>query len=230
MITLKDHQVIPIEFMKNHRGLLLYHSTGSGKSLTALFSMYQFPNEIIIIGPKSSKKAFMDNIKISELDPSRVTFYTYTKIKKILEDKITFFKNKTVIVDEAHILRNSTMYNLYIASALQLATKILLLTATPVVNYMNDLIVLINIVKGDDVLPSDRKLFDQMFYNEEKMELINSDILYERIKNTISYYKIDDTVNYPTSTNHYIDVVMSWQQIEEYIYYIKKIIYKMSFT
>lgn len=226
MIQLKKHQIIPIEFMKYNRGLLLYHSTGTGKTLTALYSMYQFLNEIIIIGPKSSRKTFVDNIKRAELDSNRVTFYTYAKIKKILEEKITFFKDKSVIVDETHILRNATMYNLYISSALQLAFKVILLTATPIVNYMNDLAVLVNIIKGEDVLPTDRKLFDQMFYDEEKMELINENILFERIKNTISYYKIDDTENYPTSTSHYMEVVFSWDMIEEYIYYIKKIIYE----
>lgn len=225
MIQLKQHQIKPIEFMKFNRGLLLFHSTGTGKTITALYSMYQFPNEIIIIGPKSSNKTFIDNIKKAELDPSKITFYTYAKIKKILEENISFFKNKSVIVDEAHTIRTQNMYNLYISSALQLATKVILLTATPVVNYMNDLAVLVNIIKGEDVLPTDRKLFDQMFYDEEEMQLVNVNILFDRIKNTISYYKIDDTENYPTSTTHYMDVVISWQQLEEYIYYIKKIIY-----
>ena len=77
------------------------------------------------------------------------------------------------------------------------------MTATPVINYLNDLSVLVNIVKGEDVLPTDRKLFDQMFYDEEKMGLINENILFEKIKNTISYYKIENDVNYPSSTIHY---------------------------
>lgn len=226
MIQLKKHQIIPIEFMKTHRGLLLYHSTGAGKTLTALYAMYQFPNDIIIVGPKSSKKTFVDNISRAELDGSRAVFYTYAKIKKILEENITLFKNKLVIVDEAHQIRNANMYNLYIASALQLAFKVILLSATPVINYMNDLSVLVNIVKGEDVLPTDRKLFAQMFYDEEEMKLVNENILFERIKNTISYYKIDDTENYPSSTTHYMEVTMNWQQIDEYIYYLKKIIYE----
>lgn len=107
-----------------------------------------------------------------------------------------------------------------------LASKVILLTATPVVNYLNDLSVLVNIVQGDDVLPTERKLFDQMFYDEEKMVLINEKILFEKIKNTISYYKIDDIVNYPSSTVIYEDVEMSHDQINEYVYYVKKIIYE----
>lgn len=226
MIELKDHQKKPIEFMKKNRGLLLYHSTGSGKTLTALYSIYQFTNEIIIIGTKSSSKTFNDNIEKAAMDKTRFTFYTYSKIKKILETNITFFKNKSVIMDEAHNIRNENMYNLYIASALVLASKVILLTATPVVNYINDLSVLVNIIKGEDVLPTDRKLFDQMYYDDEKMILINKDHLKKIIVNTISYYKNIDTINYPLVDYHYENVVMSHEQINEYIYYIKKIIYE----
>ena len=224
-ITLKPHQKIPIAFMKNHHGLILYHSTGSGKTLTALFAMYQFKNDIIIIGTKSSKKTFTDNIVKAGLDDKRFIFFTYTKIKKLLEDKITIFKDKSVIVDEAHNLRNENMYNLYVVSALQLAYKVILLTATPVVNYLNDLSVLINIVQQHDVLPTDRQLFDQMYYDDERMILINKKILFDKMKNTISYYKINDDINYPTTTTHYMEVEMSHQQIDEYIYYIRKILY-----
>ena len=82
-IDLKDHQLIPIKYIKEptNRGLLLYHSTGSGKTITALIAMYQFDKNIIIIGPKSSKKAFFDDIKKLDLDLSRFKFYTFTKIK-----------------------------------------------------------------------------------------------------------------------------------------------------
>ena len=225
-IVLKRHQKIPIEFIKYNRGLIIYHSTGSGKTLTALYAAYQFKYEIIIIGTKSSKKTFIDNMKKAGLETNRFSFFTYTKIKKLLEDKITIFKNKTVIVDEAHNLRNENMYNLYVVSALQIASKVILLTATPVVNYLNDLSVLVNIVKGEDVLPTDRNLFDQMFYDEEKMILINQKILFDKIKNTISYYKIDDDINYPKTTFHYIEIEMNHEQIDEYIYYVKKVLYE----
>lgn len=226
MIELKPYQKIPIEFMKHNRGIILYHSTGSGKTITALYSVYNEPYDIIIIGNKSSKKTFTDNIQKSNLEQSKFTFYTYAKIKKILETNITIFKNKSVIIDEAHTLRNENMYNLYISSSLMFASKIILLTATPVVNYLNDLSVLVNIVKGEDILPTERKLFDQMFYDDEKMTLINEKILFDKLKNTISYYKATDTDNYPSSTTHYIEVEMSHAQINEYIYYVKKILYE----
>ena len=225
-IELKPHQLIPIKFMKYNRGLILYHQTGSGKTLTALYSLYKFHYDIIIVGTKSSKKTFVDNIAKAEMEPSRFTFYTYTKIKKKLEDDIKIFKNCSVIIDEAHNLRSENMHNLYIISALALAVKIILLTATPVVNYLNDLAVLVNIIRREDVLPTDRKLFDQMFYDEDRMVLLNSKILFDKIKNTVSYYKTARDINYPSSTMEYIEVEMGHEQIDEYIYYVKKIIFE----
>lgn len=226
MIKLKDHQIAPIKFMKINRGILLYHSTGSGKTLTALYALYEFKYDIIIIGTKSSRKTFVDNIEKAEMDKTKFSFYTFSKIKKILQDDITFFSDKSVIVDEAHNIRNENMYNLYIANALIAAPKVILLTATPVINYMNDLSVLINIVKGEEVLPTDRKLFEQMFYDEENTEIINKEFLLQRLKNSVSYYQMKDDINYPASKIHYKNVVMSHEQVDEYKYYIKKIIYE----
>ena len=225
-IELKSYQKLPVEFMKDHRGLILFFSTGAGKTLTALYSVYQFENEIIIIGTKSSRKTFTDNIRLANMLPSRFTFYTYAKIKLILHDNVTIFKNKSVIVDEAHNLRSENVNNLYIVSALTLAYKVILLTATPVVNYLNDLSVLVNIVKGEEVLPTEKNLFNQMFFDEEKMALINEDILFNKLKNTISYYKMVDDVNYPTSTTYYMEVEMNHAQLDEYVYYVKKIIFE----
>ena len=224
-LKLYEHQLVPIEFLKTHDGLILYHSTGSGKTLTALYAAYQFPYDIIIIGTKSARKTFTDNISKAGLNPARFTFYTFTKVKKTLETTITFFKGSSVIVDEAHNIRSENMYNMYIAAALNLASKVILLTATPVINYLNDLSVLVNIIRKSDVLPTERKLFEQMFYDPDQGILVNTPILFNKLLNTISYYRAESDSNYPTSTTLYRDVTMNHAQLDEYTYYLRKVIY-----
>lgn len=226
MIELKPHQKLPIKFMKTNRALLLFHSVGSGKTLTALYAMYQFDLDIIIVGDKGSKNTFVENIKKANLNFDRFNFYTYSKIKKLVEDDVTFFKNKSVILDEAHRIRTENMRNMYLSSALLLASKIMLLTATPVINYLNDLSVLINIVRGEDVLPTEKKLFDQLFYDDENKTIINSSILFSRLKNTLSYYMAPISEDYPIFHTHYIQIEMNHEQVDEYAYYIRKIIYE----
>lgn len=226
-IVLKKHQKLPVEFMKNNRGLLLYHSTGSGKTLTALYSMYQFDKPIIIIGPKSSRKAFTDNINKANLDIDRVTFFTYTKMKMLLDKNIELLSNTCVILDEAHHLRSETSKNLLVISALDFAYKVILLTATPIINYPNDLAVLINIVKNKSVLPTDVGLFNSLYYDDVEFRLKNTDIFQNKIKDAISYYKMKDDENYPKSEVIIKDVVMNNEQLDEYIHYVKKFIYDL---
>ncbi len=225
-IKLKPHQLIPIKFLKNNRSVILYHSTGSGKTITALKSVYQFDKDIIIIGPKSSRKAFFDEMDKFDLNPLRVTFYTYAKIKLILESELDILTDKCVIVDEAHNLRNETTNNLTVITALTFAHKVVLMTATPVINYMNDMAVLINIARNQDVLPTDRNLFNHMFYNEEEFKIMNEDNLLSKMKNCISYYKNADNIeDYPKFDVEYISLEMNKEQIEEYILYVKKYLY-----
>lgn len=229
-IKLKKHQLIPIEFMKKNRALLLYHGTGTGKTFTALFAMYQFKNEIVIIGPKNSKKTFVDHMEKAKMDRSRFTFYSFQKIKKLLEEDVTLLKQKSVIIDEAHNLRTENLHNLYIASSLSLAHKFILLTATPVINGLHDLSVLINMVKNDNTLPTERELFKQMFYDEDSRKIINEQVLLSKLRNCISYYYQTDKENYPDYTEHYEEVEMSPIQLTEYVNYVKKIIYEDKIT
>lgn len=226
-VKLKHHQVIPIEYMKTNRALLLYHSTGSGKTITALYAMYQFPENIIIIGPKSSKKAFFDDIKKLEYDSSRIKFYTYTKLKKLIkETNIDILSEFSVILDEAHALRNETMDNMMVISALELVKRMILLTATPVINYLNDLSVLVNIMKNRAVLPTDVRTFNASYYDETNGIITNKDVLTEKLKDCISYYdRKKEHEDYPETDTMYIDVDMNDQQLEEYRSYLKKFLY-----
>jgi superfamily II DNA or RNA helicase len=223
---LKKHQILPYEYMKKNRGLLLFHSTGSGKTVTALYSMYHFKNNIVIIGPKSSKKAFKSDIKKFKMDKNRCVFYTFSKIKRLIkENNIDLLDGLSVIVDEAHNLRNETVDNMLIISALELADKIILMTATPVINYLNDLSVLINIVKNKVVLPTDIGSFNAAYYDKENFKIINSEILKEKLKNCISYYKTNnDNSDFPEYTTIYKYVEMNNAQLDQYSHYIRKYI------
>jgi len=224
-IEFKPHQLIPIEFMKTHYGLLLFHSTGSGKTITALASLYNCGKKIIIIGPKSSRKAFVDNIKKLNYDETKFEFYSYQKMKNIINEKIDFLANYCVIIDEAHHLRNETRDNMFLADALSLSHKIILLTATPVINYLNDISTLINIVKKSDVLPTERRLFDFLYFDENTMQILNEHLLKDKFKNCISFYEQSNNADYPKSTVHVEKVIMTKNQLNKYAIYLLKIIY-----
>jgi len=224
-IKLKKHQILPIDFIKHNFGLILFHSTGSGKTITALTALYQFPNDIIIIGPKSSKKAFYDEINKLEYNKEKFSFYTYHKIKKLLIEDIDFLSNKSVILDEAHHIRNDTRDNIFIANALTIAFRVLLLTATPIVNYLNDIAPLVNIIKKSDTLPTERELFNFFYFDENNLQITNQDLIKDKLNNCISYYEKKDDLDYPKSNTYYNKIIMNKDQINEYSNYIVKIVF-----
>ena len=226
-VQLKPHQKAVVKHMKDNYGLILYHSTGSGKTITALASMFQFKDKVIIVGPKSSKKAFSDDILKLKYDVSRMSFYTYAKVKNLLDKNMKLFHNKSVIIDEAHNLRTQTKHNVRIKEALKLSKRVLLLTATPIVNYLNDISALVNIAKRKDVLPTSRNLFNYFYFNEDMLQILDKDILTEKLSRCVSYYDIKKNKDYPTSETIYIKVHMTKEQIKEYKKYLKKIVYGM---
>lgn len=205
------HQVSVVKHMKNNFGAIVYHSTGSGKTITALLSMCQFNRRIIIIGNKSSQKAFNDEAK--NLDNCIIRFVTLSMITRIILIEPNFLQNACVIVDEAHNLRNYTKNNRIIWKSLWVAHRILFLTATLLVNHVCDLFVLLNIINKNNNLPT-RKI---------EYERNKKDIDFKReISNKISYYKAGKN-GYPLSKEIIKYVKYDRSQIIEYKKYIRKI-------
>ena len=62
-IKLFEHQIKCVNWLKTHDGLILYHSMGSGKTITSLAMVSQFKFPIIIIATKASRKNFTDDIE-----------------------------------------------------------------------------------------------------------------------------------------------------------------------
>lgn len=222
----QQHQLLPISFMKNNFGLLLWHSVGSGKTITSLLSVYQFIYPIVIIGPKSSKKTFDDEISKLGLEKSRFTFYTFSGIKKLVYTDLDIFAGKSLIIDEAHHLRNETKDVQFLTSLLRTAKKIILLTATPVINYPNDISILINIIKKEDALPLERELFEYFYYDRINNSITDQETLRERIKKSISYFKKNDTMKeYPKTNTIIKSIIMNGDQIQEYGKHVRRFIY-----
>ena len=110
-ITLLPYQEQCVKFIQTHRGLILYHSMGSGKTITSIAMAIQFPNPIVIIATKSSKKNFKDDLEkmaVTDSVLNRIQITTYKKAVMIIEEnKLNFRQENIVIIDEAHRLRKS---------------------------------------------------------------------------------------------------------------------------
>ena len=223
-IKLFEHQIKCINWLKNHYGLILYHSMGSGKTITSLASVYQFKYPIIIISTKSSRKNFQDDIKKMNLDMGRIKILTYQKAIRLIMDSQLTFDEKSVIIDEAHHLRSGTKLQSILIEECTRAKKLVLLTGTIFYNNLTDLSVLVNMIKQDEVLPETNKEFKFFFWDDLYEAPTYIDTLKERITGTISYYKKSQDSHYPKFFITYIKVDMSNEQISEYRHYLKKIL------
>ena len=176
-LPLRDHQKKVVRYMKDHRGLLVVHGTGTGKTLTAatISQCYLDDNpgkRVVFVGPASLESNFVKELRNYGVSMKNIArhykFYSFEKFlsntkRRVMNkvssdkdrDKIGWplnpisFKNSLLIVDEAHNVRNPMTAT---ARALQesafTADKVVLLTATPFVNNMRDYIPLINMIYG----------------------------------------------------------------------------------
>ena len=223
-IKMFPHQVKCIDWMKNNNGLILYHSMGSGKTITSLAMVYQFKFPILIISTKASRKNFQDDIKKMNLDTSRIQIVTYQKIIKMIMDVQIDLSNYSVIIDEAHHLRTGTKFKSILITECTKVKKIVLLTGTIFYNSLTDLSVLVNMIKRDEVLPETNKEFKFFFWDDVYEAPGSVDTLKERIEETISYYKKEKDSHYPESFTTYNKIDMGNAQISEYRHYLKKIL------
>lgn len=223
-IKLFPHQSKCVEWIKKHDGLILYHSMGSGKTITSLAMVYQFDYPIIIISTKASRKNFVDDITKMGLDQSRIKIITYQKVIKMIMNDGLDFTTYSIIIDEAHHLRTGTKLQSILINETIKAKKIVLLTGTIFYNSLTDLSVLVNIVKKDEVLPETNKEFKFFFWDDVYNAPGSVSTLKERITNTISYYKKSKEMGYPESYTVYKKVDMENQQTSEYRHYLKKIL------
>lgn len=160
---LEQYQCGPAAWLQHHpkqKGLGCFFGTGFGKSLTGVAVSITLLKSKLVTGVLAiTPKSLLQNMKNSfnvcgGVDAAmalKVTrFVTYEKVESA-PDSIGEISSKTlVIIDEAHRLReSSTSTYKTIKSICDRADKVLLLTATPMVNGPNDALNLLRLINAD---------------------------------------------------------------------------------
>ncbi len=168
-INLKPHQEHAVKWLLKNRGLILYHGLGSGKTVCAAAATVCYLNKyptrkVIVITSTSLQDNFIrtittyigDNQELRDLTQN-IVLNTYQKFASGQVD----CKDALLIVDEVHNLRTKVSHaaddyeeitagktaNAIIQCAIQ-AHKVLIMTATPIVNTPYDIENLIAMVEG----------------------------------------------------------------------------------
>jgi superfamily II DNA or RNA helicase len=256
--NIKPHQEAIVNHMLHHRGLIVSHSVGSGKTLSAVTAIDcvlkndKKIEKIIIITPKSleenMKKEFDAYCGKEDLctrsDDPRIKFYTMRKFAMEYQKKIKHgLKNTFLIIDEAHNLRSQinekkeSQASRIITECAKKAGKVLLLTATPVINSCSDIANLIEMVapekqeKMNEFRKEIKRQEQQQKIQKEKKEAItHKDFKPKELRDyfgcMISFFNCVDKSEYPEvhdvqydaqyEEKHDIENIMKGDELKEY--------------
>lgn len=166
---LRSYQKNVVEYMKNHRRLLVFHKMGTGKTLTAVTVsqsyLDQYPrHKVIVISPAT----LIDNFRKEMFETyrnikhrGRYEFFSIQKATNLFKEGKINCENSMVIIDEVHNYRTLVKMSKgkiksgvnvhHIKPCLEKAHKVLLLTGTPVYNSPKDLQNIMTFLKTDDL-------------------------------------------------------------------------------
>ena len=224
-----------------NRGLILYHSLGTGKTCTSIMIADQFlknhPDGIAyILTPGSLRQNFLQEYctlcgknSIALQKRYRFITYNYTQIIDTIENYIEK-KPAIFIIDEYHNIINgatheskqkTAVYNFVLNSLLfQDKSRVLLLSGTPIWKSEKELKYTLQLIK-DDYLDIDFKYLSNIKKDKKIKDKTNAilsvlneakDIIASAYDGIVSYIPITDTETYPKELPHITENI----QITEY--------------
>ena len=154
-----------VRHLRNHRGLIAIHSLGSGKTLTALFASQCYldahpTHKVVVVSPatlienfKKEMRAFGDLRHADQYE-----FFSFEGFYSVYKNRPRPCRNTFLIIDEAHNLRTEYKRSEktgretgkqcgVITNCAEKASRVLLLTATPIINKAGDIASLLNMVR-----------------------------------------------------------------------------------
>lgn len=217
-MKLQPHQQATVDYFarSKERGLFVLHSTGSGKSLTAVAvsEHLRYFKQVIVLAPKSLHDNMRKEIGRYGADTNRYRFVSSNASNmidklEITKDELTGIdikslklNDKLIIIDEAHNLLvgmgngskgGSALYDMLMSAK---NCKVLLLTASGIINNIYESAIALNLCKGPiftedgertTLLPESEEEFNRYFVDEKNGKLKNANKLRNRIRGLVSY-------------------------------------------
>ena len=221
---LHPHQQIVAEFMRDtkRKGLVIVHKVGTGKTMTSLVTaqclLSQSPNsKVVVITPKVIVEQFGRELQKLNLHPhiaSRIRIFPHVTWLKRYESGIEDAKNAILIVDEAHKFKGQNKIDQYgqeksklarlLSEAAQEANKVLLLTATPLENGIEETINYVSFTNDRNITKEYAKM-KPVFKNQHI--IINDFRNY--LKCNFSVYDQVQKEDFPRRIDHIVKLTMS---------------------
>jgi len=214
-VTLKPHQRRVVDYMVKNKphGLCLFHTVGSGKTITAIavaacMLSTGAVRKVYIAAPTSVVSQF--DFEVKRMVPANLLpafeVMTHDKIVKTGADIVD--GETLLIVDEAHNFKNVGKIrtdSLFFTA--KRAAHILLLSATPIIDKPEDLAPLIAMMRSSNNLE----------LRAMQNSLVEGVIDSQYIKCMFSVYKTRASDDYPSYTEKYITIPMDPSYYAKYV-------------
>lgn len=221
-ITPKQHQEVVRSFMKKEdsRGLVVFHGLGTGKTFTSIFAGDSFlknnkKSRVIVILSASVKAQFKEQVSKISKYASRFDFFSRQEFVRLDPKYKKRCSSSMIIIDEAHNVRNTEgKITKAIIECTDIASKVLLLTATPLVNAIHEIGSMIRLLSPRSRIPLKHNSFVMEFgedglKNERRMKRL--------LQDKISFHISEGgTAGYPREIFHEVFVPMEPRQCEIY--------------
>lgn len=225
-IKLQEYQKIPAYFILNplNRGLLLFHSLGSGKTLTSLAMvrclLTKYPNKhVIVLTPASLVSNYekeLNKVKQDFTDEvfDKIKVYTYLKYINIIKNKrLQANYNTILVIDESqNFLSPSSIRYKTLFDYSKGAFKVILLSATIVRNNVGEIANELSLINGYKVTAGLVERLARIRDTTKRLEALKT-----ILKCRISYYMKSKTNElFPERINHTIELLMSKEYYDKY--------------
>ena len=171
-ITSLPHQRAVIDQLvascPRQHGMLVAHQMGTGKTLTALMFLNNFPkSRHVILCPVFLKDLYdRESLRLLGKPLIKSEIIAYTELEERLRLNPDLLDNAVLVMDEAHYLlelfNGMDFQKLYTLLSCR-TKKCLALTGTPIHSSIKDLRILINICAGKEIMPLKETEFIKIF-------------------------------------------------------------------
>jgi len=181
--TLVKNYVSPLT---RYNSLLLFHPTGSGKTLSAIsiaenFIQHKMLTPLIFVKNKYIKTNFINEIEKFGYQSGDYKFVTYSSVKNFQN-----FNKYLVIIDEVHNITGNELYKEFLKTLQKSSQcKLVIMSATPVFNDVLEIFDIFNLLRSLDKDIPELSKKQGIVYTSLPNSLVNEKIPY--IKE--SYYK-----------------------------------------
>lgn len=133
-----------VESCRRLGGALLADDVGMGKSRTALEAARRLGGPVVVVCPPSLRWAWRGEAEALSMEVRLVSWGVFSREREDEHEKLNRFCG-VVIADEAHRLRNLTIRRREEFERFAIWSTLILITATPVVNRLDDLAALVSL-------------------------------------------------------------------------------------